>query len=309
MLAPSAFPQRLTLEITNHCNYRCVMCPSHLEPDAKKGFMTKRLFRNLVDQAAERLPVTLVPFFRGEPLMHPEAADFLNYAKQKGLGPIQLANNGSLMDRQTAARLLDAGVDFISFSLDTIEPDEYLAMRRGEPLAKVMENIMGLLDLRDQGNYPTQIQVSATRTEINQKSIDKFIAHWRNIADRTRIYYEHSKDGHLGSLDCPEVPESIPRKPCQKLYTDLVVYWNGQAAFCNHDWQRGDDLGDLNKQSIEDLWLGERYEKMRTAHNRPETITDSTCLYCDHWKISYLEEQLIGELYTPQDDLARAGGQ
>jgi radical SAM protein with 4Fe4S-binding SPASM domain len=284
------------------------MCPSHLEPDAKKGMMSKELFCNLVDQAAEWLPVALVPFFRGEPLMHPEAPELLYYAKQKGLGPIQLANNGSLMDPKTAARLLDAGVDFISFSLDTMEPDEYLAMRRGEPLAKVVENIMGLLELRDQGNYPTQIQVSATRTDINHKSIDKFIAYWRNIADRTRIYYEHSKDGHLGSLDCPEVPDSMSRKPCQKLYTDMVVYWNGQAAFCNHDWQRGSGLGDLNQKTIREIWLGERYEKMRSAHDKPEAITDSTCLYCDHWKISYLEEQLIGELYTPSNNLARANG-
>jgi MoaA/NifB/PqqE/SkfB family radical SAM enzyme len=121
------FPNRLTLELTNHCNYSCVMCPARIDPGQPRGFMDSGLFRRLVDEAAEHPPVALVPFFRGESLMHPHILELLCYAKSKGLGPIQLASNAALLDESMAKGLLDAGLDFISFSLDSGSPEN----RRG----------------------------------------------------------------------------------------------------------------------------------------------------------------------------------
>ena len=44
------------------------------------------MFKRLVDEAAEHLPVTLVPFFRGESLINQELVSLLAYAKKEGPG-------------------------------------------------------------------------------------------------------------------------------------------------------------------------------------------------------------------------------
>jgi len=297
--ALSAFPERLTLELTNECNYRCVMCPSRIKPDEPRGVMDPALFRRIVDQAAEHPPVALVPFFRGESLLHPDLISLLTHARTKGLGPIQLATNAALLDEETARGLLDVPLDFISFSLDTIDPEEYAGLRQGGSLDRVQRNVFRLLELRERGRFPTQVQVSATRVAANAQSIDRFIDFWRDRVDRTRIYYEHSSDGHTGSLDCPEVPKDMARRPCHKLYSDMVVYFDGRVAACNHDWFRAEPLGDLTRASVAEVWLGPAYENLRDQHLAPDRMADPTCLYCDHWKVGYLDPPFVGELYTP----------
>ena len=267
--------------------------------DTPKGMMEVGLFQSVVDQAADHLPVTLVPFFRGESLLHPHLVQMLSYARIKGLQPIQLATNGSLLDREVGRRLLDLGLDFISFSLDTIDAEEYSRIRGNGHLDQVIRNILRFIELRDKGGYRTEVQVSATRTELNRASIDDFVDFWREKADRTRVYYEHSCDGNLGSLDCLEVPRQMERKPCRKVFSDMVVYFDGTVAACNHDWFRTPPLGDLRRQSVIQVWRGQPYHDLRTQHLNPETLSDQTCLTCDHWKINYLEDKIIGELYVP----------
>jgi radical SAM protein with 4Fe4S-binding SPASM domain len=307
MLLTPDFPTRLTLELTNACNFRCAMCPSLLRPDLPRGLMDPGLFRSVVDQAAEHLPVALVPFFRGEPLLHPELLPFLDYAKRQGLGPIQLVTNGMLLKPEIAQGLLDLGLDFISFSLDTVLPEEYARIRQGGDFSVVMANVARFLDLRGRGGYATEVQVSATRTGLNQQSISQFIAYWRGRADRTRIYYEHSGDGHTGSLDCPEVPRDMPRQPCHKLFSDMVVYHDGGVALCNHDWYRQPVLGNLHAATVAEVWLGGAYQDLRRQHMPGGRLSDSTCRHCDHWKISYLDKPYVGELYTPTREARHAG--
>jgi sulfatase maturation enzyme AslB (radical SAM superfamily) len=306
MFLTPEFPTRLTLELTNACNFRCAMCPSLLRPDLPRGLMDPELFRRIVDQAAEHLPVGLVPFFRGEPLLHPQLLPLLDYAKRRGLGPIQLVTNGMLLTAEVARGLLDLGLDFISFSLDTVIPSEYARIRQGGDFSTVMANVARFLDLRGRHGYATEVQVSATRTGLNQESISQFIAYWQCRADRTRIYYEHSGDGHTGSLDCPEVPQDMERRPCHKLFSDMVVYFDGGAALCNHDWYRAPALGDLNHATVQEVWLGAAYQELRRQHLHPQELGDATCRHCDHWKISYLDKPMVGELYTPTPEGRRA---
>jgi len=307
------FPNRLTLELTNGCNLACVMCPSRLGSGRQgkgysKGMMGQALFERVVDEASAHLPVALVPFFRGESLLHPKLVPLLAYAKRRGLGPIQLVSNGMLMSARLAQELLDLGLDFVSFSLDTVRPAEYARIRRGGNFARVMANVEGFIRRRNAGGYATEVQVSATRTAANAGSIEEFVAHWRGRVERVRIYYEHSADGHPGSLDCPEVPKDMPRQPCHKPFCDLVAYWDGRVAACNHDWQREPALGDLNRQSVAGVWHGAAYEALRQEHLAPERLRDATCRHCDHWKMYYLERPFIGELYVLGELYGRAEG-
>ena len=79
---PSNFPDRITLELTNHCNLSCVFCPRKFM-SKNQGNMEVSMAKRLLDEMADHLPVILVPFFRGEPLLHPRYAEIIKYAKKK----------------------------------------------------------------------------------------------------------------------------------------------------------------------------------------------------------------------------------
>lgn len=267
------------------------------------GFLDVALAERLLEEIAENAPVSVVPFFRGEPLLHPKWYDILHSIKKRGLGPIQLTTNATLMGKEEAQRLIDLEVDFISFSLDTLDSQKYERARKGADYRKVITNIERLIRLKEkaQGKFP-EIQVSAIDTQVYREGIDSFIQYWQQRVDRVRIYIEHSQDGHPGSI-AHQLPEFDKRLPCKKVFTDMVILWDGEVALCNHDWTRekNNRIGNVVESSISTVWKSERYEKIRLMHRQGDVSAESLCEHCDHWKMYYIPEGFLGRLYTRDD--------
>ena len=299
--SPGFFPQRITLELTNHCNISCVFCPRTLM-HGKQGYIETTLAKRLLDEISEHLPVTLVPFFRGEPLLHPEWFEILKYAKEKNIGPVQLTSNATLLNEQAVEKLLDVEVDFVSFSLDTVDKKLYENTRRGGHYDKVVTNIKKLIvRKKERGLSKPEIQVSAVETEEHRKGMDAFIHYWKPFVDRVRIYVEHSQSGSPGSINEP-LPVFEKRLPCRKVFTDLVIYWDGQVGICNHDWVRLPEhaIGDVSRQSIEAIWTSSTYQKIREKHIQGDLENEPPCGRCDHWKMFYLADGFLGRIISGQ---------
>lgn len=293
------FPERITLELTNKCNLNCTFCPRRLM-EKHLGFMDTHLAKTLLNEMAGNLPVTLVPFFRGESLLHPDWIEIIHYAKQKGIGPIQLTTNATLMNRKAAKAMIDLELDFISFSIDTLDPEIYEKTRRGANYQVVTKNILQLLDLREKkGLGRPEVQVSAVETREHRQGMDAFVSFWASRADRVRVYLEHSQDGQPGSIAEP-LPHFHDRRPCHKVFTDMVICWDGEVAICNHDWIRDPThrLGNVKEQGIASLWQSPRYQAIRRAHERGTSGEVPLCDACDHWKMYYLPEGLLGRVYS-----------
>lgn len=295
---PGLFPSRVTLELTNRCNLSCTFCPRrYMEKD--RGFLDTGLAKALLDEMADHSPVSFVPFFRGESLLHPQWFDILNHAQEKSVGEIQFTTNASLLSGDNIERILDLGLSFISFSLDTRDPELYNSSRRGADFGQTMQNVLDFMRRRDERGVETQVQVSAVETPEHRPGMDAFVEYWKPVADLVRVYVEHSVDGKPGSIDEP-LPEFETRLPCYKPFSDMVVYWNGQVACCNHDWTRmvdGSPLGDVSRDGIERVWQGDAYAKLRETHVQGTLNGVVPCSGCDHWKMYYIERGFLGRTY------------
>lgn len=298
----SNFPQRVTMELTNKCNLNCSFCPRiHMEKE--RGFMDVELAYAIIDEMAEHGVDTLVPFFRGESLLHPQWYNILEYACKKGVSNIQFTTNASLLSADYTEKLLDLELRFISLSLDTINPKLYNLHRRGADYAQTYNNVLRFIKRRNQRNSNIQIQVSAIETVEYKKDINKFVDHWLPKVERVRIYVEHSSDGNPGSID-EELPHFKTRLPCKKLCNDIVLYWNGETAICNHDWTRlvtGDSIGNIKDLGIEGVWHSDAYKSIRRAHKKCEFAGLSPCENCDHWKMYYMESGYLGRTYINRE--------
>jgi radical SAM protein with 4Fe4S-binding SPASM domain len=299
---PGDFPKRVTVELTNNCNLNCGMCPRKYMK-AEKGYMPFDLYEKIIAEMALHNGIALIPFFRGESLLHPRFIDMISLAKRRGVGPIQLATNALLLTYEISKALIDMELDFISFSIDTVNADIYARVRFGGDLFQAQQNIDFFCYYKKVcGADKPIIQVSTVRTKETAKHIHDFVKYWHDKADRIRVYEEHSNDGSFGALnktDCKDFPK---RLPCFKPFTDLVIYWDGRVALCNHDWDRTRSLGDVNKTSIEKIWKSRKYKDIRIAHVENHHDLEDLCKKCDHWKSHYLPERMIGELYAGKSE-------
>ena len=83
----------------------------------------------------------------GEPLLHPHLADWIAEARQAGCRAGFLTN-GSLLEKAAALRTIDAGVDWIAFSIDGARAEIFEAIRPGASFARFCENVRYLTDMR-----------------------------------------------------------------------------------------------------------------------------------------------------------------
>jgi 12,18-didecarboxysiroheme deacetylase len=125
--------------VTKACNLRCIHCYSGSDARTGEDELSHEEGLALLDDLAEfGAPVVL--FSGGEPLMRPDLVALARYAAAKGMRAV-ISTNGTLINKETAARLKDIGLSYVGVSLDgTEEVNDRFRGRRGA-FAKAMEGI------------------------------------------------------------------------------------------------------------------------------------------------------------------------
>src|SRR5438477_2324524 len=76
-------PISISFEPTTSCNLRCPECPSGLRAFTRDtGMLDPEFFRQTIDQL-HRDVLYLTFYFQGEPFLHPQFSDMVNYAVKK----------------------------------------------------------------------------------------------------------------------------------------------------------------------------------------------------------------------------------
>ncbi|MFO7885750.1 MAG: 12,18-didecarboxysiroheme deacetylase [Desulfobacteraceae bacterium] len=105
--------------MTRRCNLKCVHCYARSEDISYDNELTREeSFKMLDDLAAFGVPVVL--FSGGEPLVHPELADYAEYAVKKGMRAV-ISTNGTLITKEKARILKEIGLSYVGISLDGME--------------------------------------------------------------------------------------------------------------------------------------------------------------------------------------------
>lgn len=143
------FPSKLFVEVTTLCNLSCPMCVKQsADSGIAEGNMSMATFRAL-EPAFTHLEALILNGI-GEPLIHPELTTFIRKAKAKmpSTGWVGFQSNGLLIDRNKARQLVNAGLDRICLSIDSVCPD-ILRTIRGVNLRKLQQAYEALQEARE----------------------------------------------------------------------------------------------------------------------------------------------------------------
>lgn len=267
------FPRRIEIELVSDCNLRCTYCPRHYVNELK-GYIDFNLYKKIINEALNYPETVLVLHRRGESMLHPEFNKMLELVAGN-FKEVQMATNATLLNQDKFEAIVN-GLTFLSFSLDT--PSNFDKTRIPAKYSKVESKILSFLEY-NRGRVKTQASMVKTRkTTDNECSIFKEI--WESRVDRVRIYDEHSSDGNFGSLKKPR-PE---RQTCVMPFYEILLYDSGKVARCNHDWDSDNvsSMGDLTRQTINEIWNGETYTALRHQQIMLQ-FDDSVCSKCDCW--------------------------
>jgi pyruvate-formate lyase-activating enzyme len=215
-----AFPVEFALELAAVCNLACVMCPVPTT-SRKARLMDETLFRKVVDEVASEKGYVLFPQGFGESMLHPKWADLLGHARAKGVRPIVVLTNGTLLNEKNVARLLSLDVDAVVVSIDGVAPETYAKVRVGGDLHAVEANVRRFLAARGPAPRP-RLVLRIIRMKETAAEIAAFFERWRPLlgpADEIAINEFNDWAGKVE--DRSEAPRPEPaaagpaRPPCR----------------------------------------------------------------------------------------------
>jgi len=128
-------PARLFVEVTTRCNLACGMCVKQSDSGRiPEGTMAPQIFAALAPAFPYLEMVVLNGI--GESLLHPGLEDFIAQARRllPERSTVGFQSNGMLLTESRARSIVDAGLDRICLSLDSVSEESFRAIRGGSEM-------------------------------------------------------------------------------------------------------------------------------------------------------------------------------
>lgn len=248
----------ITIEPYNLCNLRCVMCPYSKMKRAKE-MMSVELFKRIVSEAKDLGYTTVTMQVYSEPLLDPHLIERIAFVKSLGL-KAGFFTNATLLDGKMADALLDSGLDFIKFSVDAGSKDDYDKIRIGGDWERVKGNIISFYKKREErGLAEPKITVFMIKQPSNEKNIATHRTFWSEWSDDVNISVVDNR-----ADDKPIAPHGAAY-PCFEPNHPTVLS-NGKLVLCCLDYEGEVVLGDLKKQSLNEVLESEEYKRVADLH-------------------------------------------
>jgi radical SAM protein with 4Fe4S-binding SPASM domain len=286
-------PISISIEPTTSCNLRCPECPSGLRSFTRPtGMLDFDLFKDIINQTYKSSSYLLL-YFQGEPYLHPNFTELVDYASSKGLYTATSTNAHYLSD-ENARKTIESGLDRLIISIDGTTQETYESYRIGGKLEKVIEGTRNIIKwkkkLKSNTPYvmfqflvvkPNEHQIEEVEALGKQLGVDK-------VAFKTAQLYDYINGNSLmpsiekysrykkisnnsysrGDSRSPReldkyVLKAKLKNQCWKMWHSTVVTWDGTVVPCCFDKDAAYKQGSLKDQKLAHVWQGESYDDFR----------------------------------------------
>ena len=149
---------------TNACNMYCDHCYRDAGCQAEEELNTAQA-KTLLEQIA-KAGFKIMIFSGGEPLMRPDIVELVSYATSLGLRPV-VGTNGTLITKELALQLKEAGTMGMGISLDSLDPKKHNEFRK---FPNAWEGaVQGMRNCREVG---LAFQIHTTIMDWNESEIE-----------------------------------------------------------------------------------------------------------------------------------------
>jgi radical SAM protein with 4Fe4S-binding SPASM domain len=129
-------PWKFFIEVSLSCNLRCIICGHHFSNIS--GIMKAEVFDHIKPLLSYATIVHEMGY--GEPLLDKKFLDKLQFFKEKG-AYVDIYTNGMLLSEKVSEKIVDLGLDQITFSIDGGTKETFENIRLGASYSKLCHNI------------------------------------------------------------------------------------------------------------------------------------------------------------------------
>jgi radical SAM protein with 4Fe4S-binding SPASM domain len=225
------------ISVTGLCNRKCPFCPRanpEVYPNVNE-YIAPRLHTKMMSELGELQYKGLIVYSGySEPLLHKELDRLVGEARR--LCPasrLEIYTNGDFLNADLLRRLFEAGVNSVHVSL---------------------------YDGPHQIEHFSKMRVEARVTDR------QFVLRERYLLDQGAGMHLSNRAGMIDFEQMNVRPLKQPlSRQCYLPFYMMMIDHTGEVFLCSHDWVKKYVVGDLNRQTIVEVWNGPRLREVRKS--------------------------------------------
>lgn len=266
------FPLNVDIESSSTCNLKCDHCFRQYMDMHEKEFMEMDMYRKIIDECAKYKLFTLKFSMRGEPTLHPQIVEMVDYAKKKGIKEVWVNTHGGQLTEKMAEGLIKAGLDCLTISFDGLG-EMYESIRIPLKYEENLDRIKMFMKVRDRLNSKKPIVKVQSLWSAIKSNPEEYLNVLGNIVDKVSYNLDFDyKDIHF---------EPDPKYVCYRLWQRIAITSRGDVLKCPSDFEKDEVLGNVSQTSIKELW-DKQQEEERQKHLKGRRLESVACRKCHH---------------------------
>jgi radical SAM protein with 4Fe4S-binding SPASM domain len=254
----------LMIETINRCNGSCAFCPASKDSETRPfKRMNEKMYRSIIEELRNQgWKGKLFLSIYNEPFVDVRILKFAEYAKDTIPGVfVELVTNGTLLS------------------------------------PKKMYDLVGKIDRVTINDYSSQYALSKLHRSI-YREIKTHKEAFRNIeVILNRRYSQEILATRAGHAPNKKAKNNNVNGPCIYPFMDFLIFPDGKVGMCCNDCNETSDFGDVNKNSLMEIWNNEKYSMLRKAMKTGDRRNYPFCKECDVVDAGGRERQ-IKEFFT-----------
>lgn len=253
-------PLFISIETINRCNGTCVFCPCNIHDEQREyKYMPDKLFKKIISDLKEM--------------------DYHNYL-------MLLANNEILLDKNVMERLKYARDNLPKAKMKMFTNGKLLTL---EKFKYIIDN--NLVDEIVINNYNSTPKLNPSIEKIYQAYKDVDIDTDVTIS----IRYSEEVLSNRANSSPNKTGQKIINDYCALPFTDININPEGKLLICCCDAIEKTNLGDVNTESLKNLFNGKKYVELRKKMLKGRA-NNNFCKYCDFNDVGTRKNLIIEKL-------------
>jgi len=175
----------------------------------------------------------------------------------------------SIASVEKAVKAMESGLTVLKFSLDAMDDGSIKSIRgKKANYDESIKKILKLLEIKKERGFKTLLvpcMIAINNDEKSKKMHEEFIKFWK---DKDVYAYIKSQDNRWLFQQNQELENKshYAQQYCEFPWTSATIMAEGNVVPCTQISNNEIVLGNVNENSLEDIWNGEKYQKLRTMH-------------------------------------------
>ena len=293
-------PKVFNIETTNYCNMKCIMCPRTTLMTRKNIWIEDDTFLKIINQIQPYSNQDLEKFWNfveteygltgnepnentfyfhvvsrcvilhgyGEPLLDKKIIERIKACSKRDI-PTYFSCVPANLTLERAREVMDAGLTVFKFSIDALD-DEWQKKIRGNQnnFNTSYRTLLEIINLKETQGYRTLLvptMIALSEDTASRQMHSRFMELWEG---KDVFAYVKSQDNRwlLEEDESMANHSHYEAQYCEFPWTSLTVMADGSVVPCTQDYDTEMVLGNVNEKTLEEIWNGEPYKKLRRMH-------------------------------------------